>query len=220
MVTAVAVAWVFAAGFKRLGMRRGELDGWVVPGELVWPTPVPAGWPTELEWTSAASRPDNRGKHRAFPHRVTVFGRDYFHMESWGPVGREYDEPREPMHLAERETFGWPWRAFQVVTMEDELDLVRTDALRSLYQRGVELRARTNQYDRPPVLPLRPVWAGLIGDAAVYGAAWWSVLAVPGLRRRWRARHGRCGACGYPRGAAAVCTECGTAVTPGASASP
>lgn len=209
LATAVAVAWAFAALPKRLGPRRGELDGWTVPRELAWPRPVPEGWPTAMEWSSTGMTPENRGRARAFPHSTTVLGRDFFHMEAWGTgAGRPDDEPA-PIYYAERETFGWPWRAAQVLTMETGVDNVRTDALRSLYHRGLELRPRTGPYDRPPVLPLRPVWPGLAADAAVYTAAWWSLLKLPGARRRWRERHGRCGACGYPAGPSAVCSECG-----------
>lgn len=209
VATTVAVAWALAAVPARLGPRRGELDGWTVPRQLAWPRPVPDGWPTALEWSSAGVTAENRGRARAFPHSATVFGRDFFHMEAWGTgVGRPDDEPA-PIYYAERETFGWPWRSFQIVTMETGVEFVRTDALNSVYQRGIELRTRRDQYDRPPVLPLRPVWGGLVGDAAVFGAVWWGVRTAPGARRRWREGRGRCGACGYPRGASEVCTECG-----------
>lgn len=63
----------------------------------------------------------------------------------------------------------------------------------------------------PRLLPLRPVWLGLLLDGAFYAACGWVILA---LRRRlvrgWRERRGRCGTCGYVLGASVRCSECGT----------
>lgn len=61
-------------------------------------------------------------------------------------------------------------------------------------------------------LPASPLWGGLAVNTACYGAAWYPLLAVPGiLRARLRRRKGKCGACGYDmRGlTAATCPECG-----------
>lgn len=211
VATAISVAWGLGAIPTRLGLRRNELVGWTVPRELAWPDPAPAGWPTRLEWSSVGVTKETRGVHLAFPHLIAVWGRDLFLLDAWGTAVAkpEDDSLPDPQYYAERETFGWPWRAFQVVTMETSQDNARTDALKSVYQRGIELRARKDQHDRPPVLPPRPVWAGLAADAAVYGGAWWGLLTLPGARRRWRVKQGLCGSCGYPRGPAEVCSECG-----------
>lgn len=61
-------------------------------------------------------------------------------------------------------------------------------------------------------LPASPLWGGLAVNTAVYGAAWYPLLALPGLvLARLRRRKGKCGACGYDmRGlAASTCPECG-----------
>lgn len=64
---------------------------------------------------------------------------------------------------------------------------------------------------RTIVTPLRPMWAGLLGNTLVYAAlvlAPWSGVRLVRTRRR-RAR-GRCVACGYELGeGVAVCPECG-----------
>jgi hypothetical protein len=64
------------------------------------------------------------------------------------------------------------------------------------------------------VLPLRPLWPGLAGNAALYAAAVW--LAVPGpllLRRTLRSRRGQCPSCGYDLRHVDhdACPECGKA---------
>lgn len=77
-------------------------------------------------------------------------------------------------------------------------------------------------FGRPPVarsdivgvvdmlLPLYPIWWGMIGNTILYAAAIAMLLAVCATGRgAWRIRHDRCPTCGYPRGTSSVCTECG-----------
>jgi len=62
----------------------------------------------------------------------------------------------------------------------------------------------------PMVLPYRPLWDGLIINTAVFATAiGLLVLGPTALRARKYRRRGGCPACGYPRGASSVCTECG-----------
>ena len=69
---------------------------------------------------------------------------------------------------------------------------------------------------RTLVLPLRPIWSGLLGDcafhAAVGGVLYW-VTIVPRrfFRELSRLRHGRCIQCGYALGYefGRGCPECG-----------
>lgn len=61
-------------------------------------------------------------------------------------------------------------------------------------------------------LPFRPIWRGLLTNAAVYSAGWWVLVSGTALTRRVvRKRAGRCPECGYDlRGASSgVCPECG-----------
>lgn len=77
----------------------------------------------------------------------------------------------------------------------------------------------------PAVLPWRPVWAGLVGDAVLFSAVWACPLpilaAFSSLRRSRRSSRGQCGGCGYPLAGVerAKCPECGlvraAAITPG-----
>jgi hypothetical protein len=62
----------------------------------------------------------------------------------------------------------------------------------------------------PVWVPLKPLWPGLAVNTLVYAGA--AVACVEGLRMirsLIRRRQGKCQACGYPMGHAAVCTECG-----------
>ncbi len=60
------------------------------------------------------------------------------------------------------------------------------------------------------LLPLRPLWAGVIVNTIFYAAVFWLLVALPRtLHGRVRRLLCRCPQCGYPIGGSAVCTECG-----------
>lgn len=62
----------------------------------------------------------------------------------------------------------------------------------------------------PRDLPVVPVWAGLVVNAAVFSLLWALACWVWRSSRRARAARRRlCPACKYPRGASARCSECG-----------
>src|SRR5690606_21534602 len=66
-------------------------------------------------------------------------------------------------------------------------------------------------------IPTDPVFRGFAINTVFYAALMGSILALPlsffPIRRRLRARRGRCSKCGYDRaglaGVAAACPECG-----------
>mgnify|MGYP001571871268 CR=1 FL=1 len=67
---------------------------------------------------------------------------------------------------------------------------------------------------RPPrSIPLRPIWLGLLGNAAVWGCglgfAYWGVARWKRVRRR---RRELCVECGYPVAEMGRCPECGEEV--------
>ncbi len=65
------------------------------------------------------------------------------------------------------------------------------------------------------LLPTQPLYRGLILDTLLFSAAWFPLLAVPGVRRRTRRRRrGHCPACGYDRLGefGTPCPECGARV--------
>jgi hypothetical protein len=65
------------------------------------------------------------------------------------------------------------------------------------------------------VVAFRPSWPGFLANTAIYGVAWWMALFLTGVvRRRVRARRGRCLACNYDLRATIDprCPECGAAM--------
>ena len=65
---------------------------------------------------------------------------------------------------------------------------------------------------RRPVIPLRPLWPGLLANWALLGLGSLGLLAAATpARGRWRRRRGRCPACNYEVGGLERCPECGRA---------
>lgn len=95
----------------------------------------------------------------------------------------------------EQHAFGWPW-----------LSLTYTRVLGDV-QGGIVLKPHR-------VLPLAPLWLGMLANTILYASGLWLAWFVKALRpftllRRWRVRRGLCPACAYPMGTTDVCTECG-----------
>jgi hypothetical protein len=114
------------------------------------------------------------------------------------PPGRKnLDDYRRDLWMAS----GWPWRqwcwsaAFQGFSRQlDERDAVR-------------IRWDGENY----FFGSRPIWPGLLANAAFYGVLVWGLWCAPGaIRRTVRRRWGVCVRCGYDlRGGGARCPECG-----------
>jgi hypothetical protein len=69
-------------------------------------------------------------------------------------------------------------------------------------------------WPRLPVLPVRPIWSGLILNTLLYAALWTVMFSTPRLVRQYRRRRrGACLTCGYARTglpSIAQCPECGS----------
>lgn len=123
---------------------------------------------------------------------------------------------------------GWPWPAMEgrIVGTLDRTSpetyvaetgvLVRPMAsVPGLSHIGVSLGGSDSLAD-VRVLPTKPLWPGLLADAACMTAIWWVALRLCGVMwnavaARMRGRKGHCSVCGYDltglRGG--VCPECG-----------
>lgn len=117
-----------------------------------------------------------------------------------------------PNRSVERVEVGWPVASMEWVGEMDHRRGYRPTGW--VWQSGFEPPIhKGNLYlgaDRR--LPLMPVWPGFAVSALVCGAPVWIVWFGGGVARRAiRRRRGLCAACGYPRGVANVCSECGRA---------
>jgi hypothetical protein len=73
-------------------------------------------------------------------------------------------------------------------------------------------RPNSKAFSAAVVLPVRPIWRGLLTDCAIYGVLWWVVLAAPRLRSYLRFQRGHCIRCNYNLSGlapASPCPECG-----------
>jgi hypothetical protein len=148
-------------------------------------------------------------------------------------------EPIEPVMsdeliLSQRSMFGWPVRALErvefryfTIPFSEPESLSQIDRWREGFpwvqdgniapedaHDGWYVFDRANgAYPYPVRLPLRPLWLGMAANSMFYGAIIAALVATPGLIRRAirakRVRAGLCPSCRYPRGVAAVCSECG-----------
>ncbi len=103
---------------------------------------------------------------------------------------------------------GWPWRAMTSQSWVFRNPPDSTSVWRE------ELRGNLELLKLPSgriILPLRPIWRGLLGDSAVFAAASWILLIGLGsFRGLMRRRRGRCPRCGYDiRNTPPPCPECG-----------
>ncbi|MBL8991543.1 MAG: hypothetical protein JNJ48_08195 [Phycisphaerae bacterium] len=113
-------------------------------------------------------------------------------------------------------TSGWPWPTMWCAVK----DRART---RTGFRDGAYALESGSGWVLPPMaavqatlIPLRPIWAGLLPAAALFAPAWFLVLGAPfwvlGRLRARRRRRGLCAACRYDRrglDAQVPCPECG-----------
>jgi hypothetical protein len=202
-VVTVAVAWTCAyrVGFGPFEARQYELKS----GQF---------W-SVLSWTAFGSRrivsvrpvPDSGGAELVGDRRPVLPG--------WSDIrGDDVPAAGSSFVLKGAEARGWP-----LLSLAARLEAGSAPpSLRAGDSPdAVEIQPpahAANVYDASGrTLPLRPIGLGFVADTLFYAAAAWLLGRIPlALRRAIRARRGLCPACGYPPGAAAVCTECGRPV--------
>ncbi len=110
------------------------------------------------------------------------------------------------------EARGWPMLALRA-------DISLTHAAQAASARsvkwGIVVARGDAQRTAGVVLPLRPIWSGLLMNSAMFGVIAFAVFFLPGIiRRERRSRAGRCVRCGYDLRASkrlSACPECGSA---------
>ncbi len=64
------------------------------------------------------------------------------------------------------------------------------------------------------ILPLQPVWSGLVIDTVLYDSLWFALFSLRDIRSRLRRRRGQCVRCGYRLLPDQTrCSECGERVS-------
>lgn len=110
------------------------------------------------------------------------------------------------------DAYGWPWMCVQRITTFQASPDGRTVQVDFLSGREVWMF----QLDKKRyMIPLRPIWRGFIGNAAVFAGVLAMAWGGPGVvRRAIRRRRGCCVACGYSLLGAlgGRCPECGVKV--------
>lgn len=112
---------------------------------------------------------------------------------------------------------GWPFLSAVAVHRKVEtLTSSRKIVVTTTWSTEWGVPVRTTGDRMPAAIPLRPIWRGVIGNAAVWtcvvGLAFWGAGRVRVARRR---RRSQCVGCGYAVGGMERCPECGEEVGKG-----
>jgi hypothetical protein len=111
--------------------------------------------------------------------------------------------------------FGWPrpmlWYRIvaRIYLIGPNVSTVDQELEGGIHLRGAPISTRLRDFH---ILPLWPIWRGVILNVLFFAALWWMILAAPAaLRRYWRRRRSACIDCGYDlRGLVeSGCPECG-----------
>lgn len=154
---------------------------------LIWPAEVPPHWPDEP--------------------KLCVRGTTWIRtVDTAGDYGSS-------MYSAQRVSVGIPFRAADAVSIHERTSDGTAVSYGSVWLRGVEIPlSRNGLVPYQCVLPVRPIWSGLIGNALCYSIVVEMLRAIlRAWRHRSRVRKHHCVVCGYPvdRFRQAVCPECG-----------
>lgn len=190
---------------------------WYVPWATGFPTRI-ARWNLNDErslgassgfgWESIGFTTSGRTHSKAEARRHFALLEQASWEQPWNLIARrdpsqsEESPPDRPNASSARLVRGIPFRCVIV----DEFNIK--------FSRGISFVLGVSQV---PCYPYLPLWPGLLANTAIYGGAWFVILAgVPAgyrlIRARRRSRKGKCATCGYDRtGLAddAVCPECG-----------
>lgn len=106
--------------------------------------------------------------------------------------------------------FGWPWRSFETWSATDDRPTSTSDTTVNIpvITRGISLH--TNRRSNKILLPIRPVWLGLIASTMAWSTMILCLVIIAVISRRLsRCLRGLCVSCGYCVQGLRVCPECG-----------
>lgn len=216
------------------------LWGVAITALLAGPVPLLAEWagiwPQDFVHASWRSTADSRISEIGHESAWWVERWSFFYPGEWVfTSGNKLDSPPAPPHWVipnfathddrtDIESFGtvaggWPLRAMSYLSWYGEFYPPNVPMSKStrLDVDGIEFGwcvATATARRGALVLPLRPIWPGLVADVAFWSfAVFFGRLGVRWLRARRRRRRGLCEVCAYPRTGLPpdrACPECGT----------
>lgn len=200
------LAWTLPMALLRWGVERhtvGRLHPWTSPSGVAC-----GAFLSHATFSDACTITRNTDPEASLPPTGGPA-----HIPSWAGAPPESEE--NVYHIYTGAT-GWPLRAF---ASESRFYLVPDDT--STFRWCEDLRysliLHTGPRDRI-ILPLCPIWRGLLADIAIFALAWSSLVAtLRTTRSALRTRRGLCPHCAYDLRATAPhspCPECGSPVRP------
>jgi hypothetical protein len=162
---------------------------------IPWPWTAPPGWPEgcrsrNTTWSFGVRRSSAKSEPDVWPHHSQL------------------------VLVA-----GWPFYSLAAFELRASSPSAGDGFASSRWEQGCFpqdwMHARNDGPGRR-MIPLVPIWSGLLANTAVFGALWlalgWGAARGLRLRRASRIGRGRCAQCGYDlAGSPATCPECGTA---------
>jgi len=188
LLSTVVMAWACAV-FSPVGSRSGQASTGSDAARVGWPANPLLEWARQTPPTSAEV--------------TSGFGVTAISASGLGPSSQS-------LWMTVR-WYGWPIRALHAGT-QTRVDAARFEpvALDGGWLAGVAWPAAwPHERTVVPVLPIVPLWGGMLACWAVHAGFWGALMAAVrwAVRSRRRA-NGRCPGCGYPR-LAGRCPECG-----------
>ncbi len=208
-ITSVVIAWWFVLwsdfGGSSYEVREFEVNGWY---GVVEKSPGFVG--------VSAANPNDHGETVVWDvlSAQRGFSRSPAALPSWVDFS---EPPGETSEIITR-AIGWPWQCLHSISerrerrliwewdFEDHGMLLGENPLTNVSKSWID----------PRRLPVAPLWIGMLGNTAVFGAGWF-VIALTGLPWRWwrvrrRRKRNLCQHCGYDRRSSTSperCSECG-----------
>lgn len=220
----MAIAWGVAALGETMRNRRAPLlpvEGraflqWDRPWRVVTrrlPGTEDLWWADYSDETSDLSSAECIAAWRA-DYLKLASERPLFHVRDDAPRWGTFAQTLPPrLSFGSDTSFGQPWPClwYRVQAVSSGLTIAGPIAEGMLVLRG-QPSPRVRDFT---ALPLKPLWAGLAADTAVFSAMWFVLMTVSGaLRRNWRRARALCPRCGYSRAGLphdGACPECGLA---------
>jgi len=224
-VISVAVAWGFAARRASRAMERNESSCFVVwdrPWAIVQQRQLGI---IDIWWEdlrlSSKSIGDATGLVAEYNAKLEKLRLDDSIMRLGGRRAPLSDVPRwgtfagagihSDVMMGNDIAFGFPFPCLWMSTTSDYIgNATANERLWGGWLMHGRAETRGNKFT---ALPYRVITGRFVGNALVYAAMCWALIAVPRwIRRTRRVRRGLCSGCAYPRGTNEVCTECGAAL--------